>query len=152
MLALVPASRSPRRDLLALSLPNPTLPLFVLLVGALAYLKYGPSEKNNVNANTSGVAALLRHRRAAHAALPQRRVRFLFLTAAATICGAPRVSASAIRRALGEASVLCLDCGGSVGRRRFRSCCAWRRRQNGELLDATNLDENPERKTCYGWQ
>ena len=45
----------------ALSLPNLTLPLFlVLLIGALAYLKYGPSEKNNVNANTSGVAALLR--------------------------------------------------------------------------------------------
>ena len=44
----------------ALNLPNLTLPLFlVLLIGALAYLKYGPSEKNNVNANTSGVAALL---------------------------------------------------------------------------------------------
>ena len=57
----------------ALSLPNLTLPLFlVLLVGALAYLKYGPSEKNNVNANTSGGAAP--HRRAAHAALPQRRL------------------------------------------------------------------------------
>ena len=41
----------------ALSLPNLTLPLFlVLLVGALAYLKYGPSEKNNVNANTSASA------------------------------------------------------------------------------------------------
>ena len=44
----------------ALSLPNLTLPLFlVLLVGALAYLKYGPSAP---------------HRRAAHAALPQRRL------------------------------------------------------------------------------
>ena len=36
----------------------PYLLWFVYLIGALAYLKYGPSEKNNVNANTSGVAAL----------------------------------------------------------------------------------------------
>ena len=75
----------------ALSLPNLTLPLFlVLLIGALAYLKYGPSEKNNVNANTSGVAALLRTATATTSASS-------FWTAAATICGAPRDSASAIR-------------------------------------------------------
>ena len=63
----------------ALSLPNLTLPLFlVLLIGALAYLKYGPSEKNNVNANTSGVAALLR---TAEQLTPRYRndVCFLFL-------------------------------------------------------------------------
>ena len=63
----------------ALSLPNLTLPLFlVLLIGALAYLKYGPSEKNNANANTSGVAALLR---TAEQLTPRYRndVCFLFL-------------------------------------------------------------------------
>ena len=63
----------------ALSLPNLTLPLFlVLLIGALAYLKYGPSEKNNVNANTSGVVTLLE---VAKALTPRYRgeVCFLFL-------------------------------------------------------------------------
>ena len=78
----------------ALSLPNLTLPLFlVLLVGALAYLKYGPSEKNNVNANTSGVAAVRSSSRRATATTSASS----FWTAAATICGAPRASASAIR-------------------------------------------------------
>ena len=75
----------------ALSLPNLTLPLFlVLLVGALAYLKYGPSEKNNVNANTSAPPSSSRRATATTSASS-------FWTAAATICGAPRASASAIR-------------------------------------------------------
>ena len=75
----------------ALSLPNLTLPLFlVLLIGALAYLKYGPSEKNNVNANCSAPPSSSRRATATTSASS-------FWTAAATICGAPRASASAIR-------------------------------------------------------
>ena len=43
-----------------LNLPGMMLPLFLLLlVVALFYPKYGPDEKNNRNANTSGVATLL---------------------------------------------------------------------------------------------
>lgn len=44
----------------ALDAPQWTLPLFLmLLVAALAYLRFGPSETNNLSDNTSGVAALL---------------------------------------------------------------------------------------------
>lgn len=40
--------------------PQLTLPMFLLLlVLALLYLRFGPGEENNVNDNTSGVAALL---------------------------------------------------------------------------------------------
>ena len=43
-----------------LNIPNMTLPLFLLLLAvALFYPKYGPDEKNNRNANTSGVVTLL---------------------------------------------------------------------------------------------
>ena len=44
----------------AVNAPHLTLPLFLLLLlAALAYLRFGPSETRNVNDNTSGVAALL---------------------------------------------------------------------------------------------
>ena len=44
----------------AVNAPNATLPLFLLLlVASLLYLRFGPSETNNLNDNTSGVAALL---------------------------------------------------------------------------------------------
>ncbi len=96
----------------ALSLPNLTLPLFlVLLIGALAYLKYGPSEKNNVNANTSGVAALLR---TAEQLTPRYRndVCFLFLDG-----GSDNMrGAKGFRKrypSAKEKPVLCLDCVGS---------------------------------------
>ena len=65
-----------RRDLRA-ELPSLTLPLFlVLLIGALAYLKYGPSERT-MSTPPLGVAGCS-HRRAAH---PRYRndVCFLFL-------------------------------------------------------------------------
>ena len=40
--------------------PRATLPLFlILMVTALLYLRFGPSETRNLNDNTSGVAALL---------------------------------------------------------------------------------------------
>ena len=96
----------------ALSLPNLTLPLFlVLLIGALAYLKYGPSEKNNVNANTSGVAALLR---TAEQLTPRYRndVCLLFLDG-----GSDNMrGAKGFRKrypSAKEKPVLCLDCVGS---------------------------------------
>ncbi len=44
----------------ALNAPQWTLPLFlVLLVAAMLYLRFGPSETNNVNDNASGVTTLL---------------------------------------------------------------------------------------------
>ena len=63
----------------ALNMPNMTLPLFLLLlVVGLFYPKYGKSETNNKNANTSGVVALLE---VAKALTPRYRgeVCFLFL-------------------------------------------------------------------------
>ena len=63
----------------ALNMPNMTLPLFLLLlVVGLFYPKYGKSEMNNKNANTSGVVALLE---VAKALTPRYRgeVCFLFL-------------------------------------------------------------------------
>ena len=63
----------------ALNMPNMTLPLFLLLlVVGLFYPKYGKSEMNNKNANTSGVIALLE---VAKALTPRYRgeVCFLFL-------------------------------------------------------------------------
>ena len=40
--------------------PNATLPLFlILLVASLLYLRFGPSETNNLSDNTSGVVTLL---------------------------------------------------------------------------------------------
>lgn len=44
----------------AVNAPHLTLPLFLLLLlASLMYLRFGPSETNNVNDNASGVAALL---------------------------------------------------------------------------------------------
>lgn len=131
----------------ALSLPNLTLPLFlVLLVGALAYLKYGPSEKNNVNANTSGVAALLR---TAEQLTPRYRndVCFLFLDG-----GSDNMrGAKGFRKrypSAKEKPVLCLDCVGSGDE--LLILPGKGARWNGELLDAINSSfENSERKTCY---
>ena len=131
----------------ALSLPNLTLPLFlVLLIGALAYLKYGPSEKNNVNANTSGVAALLR---TAEQLTPRYRndVCFLFLDG-----GSDNMrGAKGFRKrypSAKEKPVLCLDCVGSGDE--LLILPGKGARWNGELLDAINSSfENSERKTCY---
>lgn len=131
----------------ALSLPNLTLPLFlVLLVGALAYLKYGPSEKNNVNANTSGVAALLH---TAEQLTPRYRndVCFLFLDG-----GSDNMrGAKGFRKrypSAKEKPALCLDCVGSGDE--LLILPGKGARWNGELLDAINSSfENSERKTCY---
>ena len=44
----------------AVNAPNATLPLFlILLVASLLYLRFGPSETNNLSDNTSGVVTLL---------------------------------------------------------------------------------------------
>ena len=63
----------------AIGAPQWTLPLFlILLVAALLYLRFGPSEARNLNDNTSGVAALLE---TAAALTPRHRgdVAFAFL-------------------------------------------------------------------------
>ncbi|MBE7008776.1 MAG: Zn-dependent exopeptidase M28 [Ruminococcaceae bacterium] len=59
--------------------PQATLPLFlILLLSSLLYLRFGPSETNNLSDNTSGVAALLE---TASALTPHYResVAFVFL-------------------------------------------------------------------------
>ncbi len=130
-----------------LNWPNMTLPLFlVLLLGALAYLRWGPSEKNNVNDNTSGVAALLR---TAEQLTPRYRndVCFLFLDG-----GSENMQgAKGFRKrypSAKEKPVLCLDCVGSGDE--LLILPGRGARWNGDLLDAINGSfEISERKTCY---
>ena len=131
----------------ALNLPNMTLPLFiVLLLGALAYLKYGPAEKNNENENTSGVASLLN---TAEKLTPRYRgdVCFLFLDGGST----SMQGAKGFRRrypSAKEKPVLCLDCVGSGDE--LLILPGRGARWDGELLDAINESfENSARKTCY---
>lgn len=95
----------------ALNLPNMTLPLFLLfLIVALFYPKYGKSERDNLNDNTSGVVALLE---VAKTLTPRYRgeVCFLFLD------GGTQASkgAKGLVRAhpeLKKKSVIVLDCVG----------------------------------------
>lgn len=131
----------------ALNLPNLTLPLFiVLLLGALAYLKYGPSEKQNLNDNTSGVAALLE---TAEKLTPRYRadVAFVFLDGGSM----SMQGAKGFRRrypSAKEKPVLCLDCVGSGDE--LLILPGRGARWDGELLDAINESfENSDRKTCY---
>ncbi len=130
-----------------LNWPNMTLPLFlVLLLGAMAYLRWGPSEKNNVNDNASGVAALLR---TAEQLTPRYRndVCFLFLDG-----GSENMQgAKGFRKrypSAKEKPVLCLDCVGSGDE--LLILPGRGARWNGDLLDAINSSfEISERKTCY---
>ncbi len=130
-----------------LNWPNMTLPLFlVLLLGALAYLRWGPSEKNNVNDNASGVAALLR---TAEQLTPRYRndVCFLFLDG-----GSENMQgAKGFRKrypSAKEKPVLCLDCVGSGDE--LLILPGRGARWNGDLLDAINSSfEISKRKTCY---
>ena len=114
----------------ALNMPNMTLPLFLLLlVVTLFYPKYGKSETNNKNANTSGVIALLE---VAKALTPRYRgeVCFLFLDER-------KKRGVVVRDCVGEgAELLILPVKAS--------------RWNDKLLD-TILEQfsNSERKTCF---
>ena len=130
-----------------LNLPNMTLPLFiVLLLCALAYLRFGPSERNNLNDNTSGVAALLE---TAEALTPRYRndVCFLFLDGGSS----SMQGAKGFRRkypSAKERPVLCLDCVGSGDE--LLILPGKGARWDGDLLDAINASfENTARKTCY---
>ena len=124
----------------------PYLLWFVYLIGALAYLKYGPSEKNNVNANTSGVAALLR---TAEQLTPRYRndVCFLFLDG-----GSDNMrGAKGFRKrypSAKEKPALCLDCVGSGDE--LLILPGKMSRWNDKLLD-TILEQfsNSEKKTCF---
>ena len=132
----------------ALSLPNLTLPLFlVLLVGALAYLKYGPSERTMSTPIPPAWRRCSRTAEAAHAALPQRRL--------LPLSGRRRRSIYAGRQGLPQAL-------SSARRSPSSASTAWAAetsalilpgkgaRWNGRLLDAINSSfENSERKTCY---
>lgn len=95
----------------ALSLPNLTLPLFlVLLIGALAYLKYGRRRR------TMSTPTPPAWRRCSAPPSSSRRATATtsassFWTAAATICGRQGIP-QALSERQGEAA-LCLDCVGS---------------------------------------
>ena len=130
-----------------LNLPNMTLPLFLLLLAVtLFYPKYGPDEKNNCNANTSGVVTLLE---AAKALTPRYRgeVCFLFLD------GGTQASKGAkrLRRAhpcLKEKPVFVIDCVGEGDELLVLPGKA--SRWDGDLLDAINDNfGNSEKKTCF---
>ena len=131
----------------ALNMPNMTLPLFLLLlVVTLFYPKYGKSETNNKNANTSGVIALLE---VAKALTPRYRgeVCFLFLD------GGTQGSKGAKRLIhahpeLKKKSVVVLDCVGEGDELLILPGKA--SRWNDKLLD-TILEQfsNSERKTCF---
>lgn len=131
----------------ALNAPNLTLPFFVaLLIGALAGLRYGPSETRNLNDNTSGVSALLE---TAEKLTPRYRgdAAFVFLD-----CGSTSMQgAKGFRKkypSAKEKPIICLDCVGSGDE--LLILPGKYARWNGELLDAINESfENTERKTCY---
>ena len=127
-----------------------TLPIFlVLLLGCLAYLKLGPSEKNNVNDNTSGVVTLLE---IAKSITPRYRgnVCFVFFD-----CGAQAgQGAKAFRKkypVTREKSVIHLDCVGDGDEILFLP--SKYSRWNSELLDFINESfedlEKPEGKTVF---
>ena len=125
-----------------------TLPVFlVLLIACLAYLKLGPSETNNLNDSTSGVAALLE---TAARLTPRYRgnVCFVFFD-----CGAQaNQGAKAFRKkypVTRERSVIHLDCVGDGDEVLFLP--SKYSRWNGELLDFINESfadiGKPESKT-----
>lgn len=130
-----------------LNLPNLALPLFVLLlVGVMAYLRFGPSETRSQNDNTSGVAALLG---TAEQLTPRDRgkVAFVFLDGGS---GSMQGAKGFRKRypSAKEKPVLCLDCVGSGDE--ILILPGKGARWDGDLLDAINEGfENSERKTCY---
>ena len=127
-----------------------TLPIFLVLpIGCLAYLKLGPSEKNNANDNTSGVVTLLE---VAKNLTPRYRanVCFVFFD-----CGAQAgQGAKAFRKkypVTKEKSVIHLDCVGEGDEIMFLP--SKYSRWNTELLDFINESfadvEKPENKTVF---
>lgn len=130
-----------------LNLPGLMFPLFVfLLVVALFYSKYGPSEQVSRNANTSGIVTLLE---VAKSLTPRYRgeVAFLFLD------GGTQASKGAkrLRRAhpcLKEKTVIVVDCVGEGDELLVIPGKA--SRWDGALLDGINDHfKNSERKSCF---
>lgn len=131
----------------ALNMPNMTLPLFLLLlVVTLFYPKYGKSETNNKNANTSGVIALLE---VAKALTPRYRgeVCFLFLDGG-TQGGKGAKRLIHAHPELKKKSVVVLDCVGEGDE--LLILPGKTSRWNDKLLD-TILEQfsNSEKKTCF---
>lgn len=131
----------------AFNLPNLMLPLFLLLlIAALFYPKYGKSETNNINDNTSGVTALLE---VAKALTPRYRseVCFLFLDGG-TQAGKGAKGLVRAHPELKKKSVIVLDCVGEGDELLILPGKA--SRWNDKLLDAI-LDHfsNSEKKTCF---
>lgn len=130
-----------------LNLPNLMLPLFLFLLAVvLFYPKYGPSEKNSRNANTSGVVTLLE---VAKSLTPRYRgeVALVFLDGGTQAAK----GAKELRRAypcLKEKTVIVVDCVGEGDELLVlpNKSCRW----DGALLDAINDHfKNSEKKTCF---
>lgn len=126
----------------AIQRPTLTLPLFILLlVGALLYLRFGPSETRTANDNSSGVAALLM---VMESLTPRYRgtVAFAFLD---------KNGGKVLKKcfpSLGEKVVVNLDCVGCGNE--ILILPSKYTRWNGELLDKINESfENTETKTCF---
>lgn len=129
-----------------LALPQWMFPIFLLFFFALlVYSKWGPSEKNNINRSTSGIAALLE---TAEKISPRYRgeVAFVFLDGAQGKRGA-----KAYRKRYPEArekAVIHLDCVGCGDE--ILILPGKYARWDGALLDAVNANfYNTERKTCF---
>lgn len=126
----------------AINRPTLTLPLFVvLLVGALMYLRFGPSETRTANDNTSGVAALLS---VMESLTPRHRATaaFVFLDERG---GKELKKAYPSLHEKVVVNVECIGCGDELLMLPSKYT-----RWNGEFLDALSESfENTEKKTCF---
>lgn len=126
----------------AIDRPTLTLPLFVaLLVCALVYLRFGPSETHTANDNTSGVAALLS---VMESLTPRHRATaaFVFLDER----GGKELKT--VYPSLKEKVVIDLSCVGYGDE--ILLLPSKYTRWNADLLDALNeCFENTEDKTCF---
>lgn len=128
----------------ALNLPRATLPMFLLLmVAALAYLRFGPSETRNACDNTSGVAALLE---TAAALTPRYRGQVAFAFLDCGMSGARSLrSAYPCTREKTVINVSCVARGDEL-----LILPSKYSRWNGEVIDAISASfENTEQKTCF---
>ena len=130
-----------------LQAPSATLPLFLLLLAAeLCYLRFGPSEGNNVNDNSSGVAALLE---TAAALTPGVRAgaAFVFLDGGAGGLGGAKGFRARYPSAKEKTAInLCCVAGGEELLILPNRNARW----NGELLDAVLENfESGESRTVF---
>lgn len=126
----------------AINRPTLTLPLFVaLLVGALVYLRFGPSETRTANDNTSGVAALLS---VMESLTPRHRATAAFVFLDERGSKELKKAYPSLREKV-VVNVECIGCGDEILLLPSKYT-----RWNGEFLDAlTESFENTEEKSCF---